>query len=382
MIACILIGICLLVDKHKNRYLLLLFISIFVANLGYFLISIAPTLSLALNANRLSYLGQVFLPYFLLMMVLNICKIDCPKWLNPVLITISIVILLITASPGILPVYYKTVEIDRSAGFTKIIREYGILHKTYLVYLIFYMIAQLSVVIYATYKKRMVSCLHAVFLLSAALCNTVIWFVEKFISRDFELLSVSYIISELFILLVYGIVQQYEALTLEKEHLAMFDNMTGLLNSGTLQHKIDDLLVSGKGLESVMLVIDVDNLKIINDSFGHQAGTTVICSVSNILKRIFQTTDILGRYGGDEFVVFLESFDEGREQLAKKLQSILQEISSQKMVEQTDWKVTCTIGAAFATEETRRFETLFMRADKALYQAKQNGKNTCLFYES
>ena len=219
-------------------------------------------------------------------------------------------------------------------------------------------------------------------LLSAALCNTVIWFVERFISRNFELLSVSYIITELFILLVYGIVQQYEALKLEKEHLAMFDSMTGLLNSGTVQHKIGDLLVSGKGLGSVMLVIDVDDLKAINDSFGHQVGTTALCSVSNSLKKMFRSTDILGRYGGDEFVVFLKGFDEGREQLAKKLQSVLQEISSQRIIEQNDLKVTCTIGAAFATEETKRFETLFMRADQALYQAKQNGKNTYLLYES
>lgn len=381
IIAFILIGICLLVDKNKERYLLLLFISIFLANLGYFLISIAPSLNFALNANRLSYLGQVFLPYFLLMMLLTICKIDRPKWLNPILITISIVVLFIAASPGIFPIYYKTVEIDKSEGFTKIVREYGILHKTYLVYLISYMIAQLSVVIYAICKKRIVSYLHAVFLLSATLCNTVIWLVEKFISRNFELLSVSYIIIELFILLVYGIVQQYEALKLEKEHLAMFDSMTGLLNSGTVQNKINDILASDKGLGSAMLVIDVDNLKTINDSFGHQAGTTAICSVSNSLKKMFQATDILGRYGGDEFVVFLKGFDGGREQLEKKLHSVLREISSQKIIEQNDLKVSCTIGAAFATAETKGFETLFMRADKALYQAKQSGKNTYLFYE-
>ncbi len=381
IIAFILIGICLFVDKNKNRYLLLLFISIFLANLGYFLISIAPSLSFALHANRLSYFGQVFLPYFLLMMLLTICKIDPPKWLNPVLITISIVVLLIAASPGILPIYYKTVEIDKSEGFTKIIREYGILHKTYLVYLISYVIAQMSVVIYAIYKKKIVSYLHAIFLLSATLCNTVIWFTERFISRNFELLSVSYIITELFILLVYGIVQQYETLKFEKECLSMCDSMTGLLNNGAVQNKIGDILDSGKGLGSAMLVIDVDNLKRINDTFGHQTGTAAICSVSDSLKKMFRATDILGRYGGDEFVVFLQGFDKGREQLAEKLESVLQEISSQKIIEQNDLKVTCTIGAAFATEETGSFETLFMRADKALYQAKQNGKNTYFFYE-
>jgi len=392
IIAFILIGICLLVDKNKERYLLLLFISIFLANLGYFLISIAPSLNFALNANRLSYLGQVFLPYFLLMMLLTICKINRPKWLNPILITISIVVLFIAASPGIFPIYYKTVEIDKSEGFTKIVREYGILHKTYLVYLISYMIAQLSVVIYAICKKRIISYLHAVFLLSATLCNTVIWLVEKFISRNFELLSVSYIITELFILLVYGIVQQYEALKLEKEHLAMFDSMTGLLNSGTVQNKINDILASDKGLGSAMLVIDVDNLKTINDSFGHQAGTTAICSVSNSLKKMFQATDILGRYGGDEFIMILNT--DAREILEQIAKGIYEKINStqgfQRQIENylghaitttEKSRITCSIGIASAGDVRKEedINELIRSADEILYKVKTGEKGHYAF---
>lgn len=381
IIAFILIGICFLVDKSRERNLRLLFLSIFLANLGYFLISVAPDLNFALNANRLSYLGQVFLPYFLLMMLLSICKMQSPKWLNPVLVTISIVVLFIAASPGILPIYYKTVGIDKTAGFTKIVREYGALHKIYFVYLAAYTIAQLSVVIYAIRKKKMVSHLHAAFLLAATLCNVVIWIAEKFTSRNFEFLSVSYIITELFILLVYGIVQQYEALQAEQEKIAMYDSMTELLNSGTAQCNISDILISGKGIGSPLLVIDMDNLKKINDNFGHQVGTAAICAVSDSLKKNFYSTDILGRYGGDEFVVFMKGFDGGKEQLAEKLQKILLEISSKKMMEQEGPQVTCTIGIAFATEETLNFETLFTKADQALYQAKRDGKNTYRFYE-
>lgn len=381
IIAFILIGVCLLIDKKKNLYLLLLFISIFLANLGYFLISVAPSLSFALNANRLSYLGQVFLPYFLLMMLLHICEIKHPKWLNPLLLAIGAAVLFIAASPGILPIYYETAAIDKSAGFTKIVREYGVLHKTYLVYLVSYAAAQLIVVVYAIRKRKIVSYLHAVFLLSATLCNMVIWFAEKFITRNFEMLSVSYIITELFILLAYGIVQQYEVMKLEKEHIAMRDSMTGLFNSGAVQRRIDNILASGSGPGSVMIVIDVDNLKKINDRFGHQTGTAAICSVSDCLKKTFQETDILGRYGGDEFIAFLENFDGDRQRLEEKLQSLLEEIASAKITEGDDLTVTCTIGAAFATAKTGDFETLFTRADEALYDAKQSGKNTYLFYE-
>ena len=76
-----LIGVCLAVDRKKEICLLLLFISVFVCNLGQFLISVAPSLSFALNANRIAYSGQVFLPLLLLKMILNLCNINYKKWL-------------------------------------------------------------------------------------------------------------------------------------------------------------------------------------------------------------------------------------------------------------------------------------------------------------
>ena len=79
VISLALIGVCLAVDRKKDICLLLLFISVFVCNLGQFLISVAPSLSSALNGNRIAYLGQVFLPLLMLKMILNLCSLNYKK---------------------------------------------------------------------------------------------------------------------------------------------------------------------------------------------------------------------------------------------------------------------------------------------------------------
>jgi len=209
VISLALIGVCLAVDRKKDICLLLMFISVFVCNLGQFLISVAPSLSFALNGNRIAYLGQVFLPLLMLKMILNLCNLDFKKWLLPALSLISIAILFVTLTPGFLPCYYKNVSIDVVDSATRLIRDYGPLHLLYYIYLLLYFALMLFVIIHSTVKKKITSTLHTTFLLCAVLCSIVIWFAEQILPRGFEFLTVSYVISELFILLLYGILQEY-----------------------------------------------------------------------------------------------------------------------------------------------------------------------------
>ena len=204
-----LIGVCLAVDRKKDICLLFLFISVFVCNLGHFLLSVAPSLSFALNANRIAYLGQVFLPLLLLKMILNLCNLNFKKWLLPALSLISLAVLFLTLTPGISTCYYKNVSIEIINGITRLVRDYGPLHLFYYIYLFSYFALMLAVIIHAAVKKKITSTLHTVFLLCAVLCSIVIWFAEQLLPRGFEFLTVSYVISELFILLLYGILQEY-----------------------------------------------------------------------------------------------------------------------------------------------------------------------------
>ena len=100
------IGYCYLA-KQKDFWFLLLFSSVFVVNAGYLALSVSKTLEFALLSNRISYLGSVCLPLSMLMIIFNVCKIESPKWVIGILLTTSIMIFIVAASPGYLNIYYK-----------------------------------------------------------------------------------------------------------------------------------------------------------------------------------------------------------------------------------------------------------------------------------
>ena len=148
LISLCMVGVCVAMDKKRDVWLLLVFVSVSLCNLGYFMISVSPNLSSALNSNRIAYLGSVFLPFFMLMMVLRFCGMRRRKTLMVTLVSIGIVMLGITTSPGILPIYYKTVDFEIVDGTAKLIREYGPLHTLYYVYLIGYMLSMVGVTLH------------------------------------------------------------------------------------------------------------------------------------------------------------------------------------------------------------------------------------------
>lgn len=203
-----MVGACALADKKRDVWLLLMFVSVSVCNLGYFMTAISKNLGDALNSNRIAYLGSVFLPFFLLMMVLRFCGIMRSKGLTVTLAAIGFVMLAITTSPGILPIYYRTVDIAFADGATKLVREYGTLHVLYYVYLLGYMLSMIVVTFYAIAKKKIKSRLHTALLLCTVFCNIIIWLAEQFLPRSFEWLSVSYIITECLLLAIYRSMQK------------------------------------------------------------------------------------------------------------------------------------------------------------------------------
>ncbi len=208
LISLCMVGICVATDKKRDIWLLLVFVSVSVCNLGYFMISVSPNLNSALNSNRIAYLGSVFLPFFLLMMVMRFCGIKRKKPLMITLVSVGIIMLGITTSPGILPIYYSTVDIEIVNGTTKLVREYGPLHTLYYVYLFGYMLSMIAVTILSISKKKIKSRSHTALLLCAVFCNIIIWLVEQFLPRGFEWLSVSYILTECLILAIYQSMQK------------------------------------------------------------------------------------------------------------------------------------------------------------------------------
>lgn len=209
--ALLLVGCCLLVRK-KRQWFILLFSSVLVVNIGYTFLSISTGLEMALWANRVSYLGSVFLPFAMLMIILNVTNTRCTKWVRIALFALATVVFLIAASPGILPIYYKEVSFRIIDGSGMLVKVYGPLHPLYLFYLVGYFGAMVAIIILASVKKTIDTTAHAIIIAIAVFVNIGVWLIEQLTSIDFEILSISYIISELFLLGIHLVMNEMQHL--------------------------------------------------------------------------------------------------------------------------------------------------------------------------
>ena len=204
----LLIGYCALVHK-KEPWLLLLYICVTVVNVGYFLISLSKTVEFAIFANDVAYFGSVFLSMSMLLTIVKLCGFEIKKNLIITLGSIGILMFLVIATSGILPWYYKEVTLVFVDGAAKLEKEYGILHPAYLVYLLTYFAAMVACIIRSMRKKMIASQRYAALLAVLVFGNIAVWLVEKFIPWNFEFLSVSYLFSEIILLGIYWMMQDY-----------------------------------------------------------------------------------------------------------------------------------------------------------------------------
>ena len=223
LILLIIYSICI---KKKNTWFWVLFSCVCVVNIGYFALSISKTLGSALMANRVAYLGSVFLPVAMLMIVLNASGLKYHKLLWVPLVCLGVAVFFVAASPGYLDIYYKDVELVTKNNVSVLDKEYGSWHMLYLFYLIGYFIAMMAAVIRATVKKKIASTAQAVMLLSAVFVNICVWLIEQFVKIELEFLSISYIMTELFLIGVYIMIQENEKhIALAKEQFTTQNNM-------------------------------------------------------------------------------------------------------------------------------------------------------------
>lgn len=195
----LLIGFCCMVRK-KDAWFLLLFSSVFVVNAGYLMLSGSSTLERALQANRLAYLGSVCLPMAMFMIISGVCKIKYRNWILGILVGVGIFVFLIAASPGYADIYYREATLIFINGAAVIDKVYGSWHCIYLFYLVAYFAAMAGVIGYALVMRRIDSAVQAVCLAAAVLVNMGVWLLEQLVRIDFEMLSFSYIITEVFLL--------------------------------------------------------------------------------------------------------------------------------------------------------------------------------------
>ena len=157
------------------------------------------------------------------------------------------------------------------------------------------------------------------------------------------------------------------------------DGMTGLLNRSTAEELIRTRVQTAV-TPGVLMILDVDGLKTINDTYGHREGDRAICSVAQVLKAHFRTTDIIGRFGGDEFAVYLNAAAGSRRAITLSIRSLLEKIRKLSVGGEEMAQIHCSVGCV-EQEPGMSFDELYRRADEALYCAKRGGRNQLAFYD-
>lgn len=151
------------------------------------------------------------------------------------------------------------------------------------------------------------------------------------------------------------------------------DPLTKLLNKMEVKRNISAFLAENPKGTHVMLVIDIDNFKGINDNFGHTFGDTVIMDVAKLIQGQFRSNDVVGRIGGDEFLVFMKNTV--LDKAVEKVQTLCGVLSKEYVGGNIRYRISASIGMAVATGGGCTYQKLFEQADSAMYSIKRNGKD-------
>lgn len=175
--------------------------------------------------------------------------------------------------------------------------------------------------------------------------------------------------------------RKQEVELIEINEKSKYDFLTGLYNRETFEKEFEKFINKDYDPNkiSAIFLLDLDNFKKINDTFGHGIGDVVLKETSNILKASLRECDSLGRLGGDEFIILIQNVNTLKEiyKIAKRLNNALTKIYTKD-------NQSITLSASIGIAEIRREKSLketFEKADKALYKVKFGGKNSYFMEE-
>lgn len=168
-------------------------------------------------------------------------------------------------------------------------------------------------------------------------------------------------------------------LSIKLRERAERDALTKLYNRGATEAHIDEFLArDGKAGRHALLILDIDNFKQMNDQRGHLFGDKVLTDLSTGLHRIFRTSDVVGRIGGDEFVVLMKDVRDKTivQQKAQEMQAVFRHLPADE-----GHPLSGSIGIAVFPADGTAYHELFRHADEALYAAKKRGKDSFIFHD-
>lgn len=223
-------------------------------------------------------------------------------------------------------------------------------------------------------------------LISFNAVQVVIFCVCSFFLKDWSIASVDILNAVSFyflgaVLNTYMIKTKAKELTLRRyiEHDRDTDPLTLLYNKAAVGREISKHI--NEGGTGVFMFIDLDNFKKINDTYGHAVGDDVLHEFGDCIRRVFRHTDILGRFGGDEFIIFLPNpIDD--EVVSTRAQELLDLMNENIKIEDDSIDFHASIGIAKCPSNGTTYEAVMEKADQALYYSKKNGKNMYMYYDN
>jgi diguanylate cyclase (GGDEF)-like protein len=163
------------------------------------------------------------------------------------------------------------------------------------------------------------------------------------------------------------------------EYKATRDPLTGVYNKEITIKKIDKFINGNRNGMHMLMFIDFDDFKKINDNFGHLQGDKVLIFVISRIREVFSEGEIIGRIGGDEFVVFAGNIS-CAEEATERARVLRQALDTTYSSDNFTIPISGSIGVALYPEDGLHYEQLMDKADKALYNVKEHGKNNYLLY--
>ncbi len=165
------------------------------------------------------------------------------------------------------------------------------------------------------------------------------------------------------------------------EERSQKDLLTDCYNKISAETIIAEKLHTQNESSHVLFIVDIDNFKSINDNFGHFFGDEVLKDISSGLKSAFRDVDIVARIGGDEFIIFVENLS-NMDLIRQKAEKILEVYNKTYSGEYKNYAISGSIGVALYPQDGQSYNELYQNADKALSQAKMQGKNQYVVYTS
>ena len=164
------------------------------------------------------------------------------------------------------------------------------------------------------------------------------------------------------------------------EDKADMDLLTELTNKAATERMISDYIDSHPNGHGVLFILDIDNFKKVNDTMGHAFGDTLLKTLGKEIRTEFRVTDIVGRTGGDEFMIFLKDINDDLivEREANRITRFFHDFKAGG--DYVKYSATASIGCAIYPSDGATFKDLYVSADQALYRAKKRGKNQLIFY--